>query len=428
VAPPLVKGRALLRRRVSGIVFLVVIGMLVQLTVWLYQKRFTPVVKVALRTDHVGNQLSPHADVKLRGIVVGEVRAVHSGGDGATLDLALDPAKVDLLPRNVQAQLLPKTLFGEKEVVLVLPPAPSAEHLQGGDVIAQDHSTTALETEKAFNDTLPLLRTLHPEKLSQVLTSLSSALRNRGDRLGRNMAADAAYFRAVNPALDTAGADLQGLADLTDNLAQVSPDLLQTFDNFAASSRSLVSQKAALETFLQTTSDFASTARAFTSSNEARLKALAHDSVAPLKLYATYSDYYPCLLNRIAFSEIEGERVFGGHQPGLHITVEAVADHGAFVPGDESQYKEVRDPGCFGLGKKPIIPFPDYANPQDGYRDSAPPEDPGKGPNGCCHSPTETWQAQAVSLPSQTVVRRQPLPVGTTPLDALLLAPLAGAG
>jgi virulence factor Mce-like protein len=428
VAPPLVKGRALLRRRVSGIVFLLVIGMLVQLTVWLYQKRFTPVVKVALRTDHVGNQLSPHADVKVRGIVVGEVRAVHSGGDGATLDLALDPGKIDLLPRNVQAQLLPKTLFGEKEVVLVLPDAPSGERLRGGDVIGQDRSATALETEKAFNDTLPLLRTLQPQKLSQVLTSLSSALRGRGDRLGRNMAADAAYFRALNPALGTVGVDLQGLADLSDNLAQVSPDLLKSFDNFAASSRSLVSEKAALETFLKSTSDFAATARTFTSSNEARLKALAHDSVAPLKLYATYSDMYPCLLNRIAFSEIEGERDFGGAQPGLHITVEAVADHGGFAAGDEPQYKETRDPGCFGLGKKPIIPFPAYTNPQDGYRDSAPPEDPGKGPNGCCHSPTDTWQAQVVTSPSQTVVRRQVLPVAATPLDALLLAPLAGAG
>jgi len=114
VAPPLVKGRALARRRLSGIAFLVVIALLVELTVALYQKRFTPVVDVALRTDRAGNQLTVHADVKLRGIVIGEVRKISSKGDGAVLRLALKPESVGLVPRDVQAQLLPKTLFGEK--------------------------------------------------------------------------------------------------------------------------------------------------------------------------------------------------------------------------------------------------------------------------------------------------------------------------
>ena len=46
---------ALVRLRLSGVAFLVVIALLVALTVALYQKAFTPVVKVTLKTDRIGN-------------------------------------------------------------------------------------------------------------------------------------------------------------------------------------------------------------------------------------------------------------------------------------------------------------------------------------------------------------------------------------
>ncbi|MGB8652148.1 MAG: MCE family protein, partial [Mycobacteriales bacterium] len=380
MAPPLVKGRALVRRRIAGVVFLVVLALIVELTIALYQKRFTSTVTVALDTDRIGNQLSVHADVKVRGIPVGEVRKVRSKGEGATLELALDPAKVKLIPRNVQAQLLPKTLFGEKEVDLVIPSDPAREHLRGGDVIPQDRSTTALETETALNDLLPVLQSLRPQELSATLNALSEAVRGRGQQLGDNLVRNAAYLRRINPALPTLAQDMQGLAAVTDSYRAAAPDLLRTLDNLAFSSRSLVEQRTALDAFLTRTTAFAATARTVVGDNERRFEALARDSLPSLRLYAAYSDMFPCLLNRVAFSEIEGERVFGGAQPGLHITVEVIQDHGGYVHGDEPKYLEKRNPHCYGLGPKPIIPFPAYANPQDGYRDSDPPESPGTGP------------------------------------------------
>ena len=89
---------ALVRLRLSGVAFLVVIALLVALTVALYQKAFTPVAKVTLKTDRIGNQLAAPADVKLRGLIVGEVRSVSSEGKGATIELALDPSKLRLIP------------------------------------------------------------------------------------------------------------------------------------------------------------------------------------------------------------------------------------------------------------------------------------------------------------------------------------------
>src|SRR4051795_1764634 len=199
MAAPLVRGPAQLRRYASGVAFLGVLALLVALSVALYTKAFTPVVMVSLETDRVGNQLSTHADVKLRGIRVGEVRRIHSSGQGATIKLALSNDLAHLIPADVSAQLLPKTLFGEKEVNLIATPGSTARPIRAGDVITQDRSKTSIETERVLNDFLPLLQSLKPAQLSLTLNALSSGLRGRGDRLGRNFAATEDYFRQLNP-------------------------------------------------------------------------------------------------------------------------------------------------------------------------------------------------------------------------------------
>ena len=64
-APVAIGARAVLLRRLSGVAFIGVIAMLVGLTVLFYNKAFTDVVKVTLKTDRIGNQLSAPSDVKL---------------------------------------------------------------------------------------------------------------------------------------------------------------------------------------------------------------------------------------------------------------------------------------------------------------------------------------------------------------------------
>ena len=422
MAPPLVKGRALARQRLGGVAFLVVIGMLVYLSVALYNKDFTKTVNVSLNADRIGNQLTVHADVKLRGVLVGEVKSVRANGSRAVLKLAIKPEHAGKIPKDVKAQLLPKTLFGEKEVDLVVPPGASSEHIENGDTIAQDDSATALETETALNDLLPVLRSLKPQELSVTLNALATAVRDRGDKLGANLAAQAAYFRQLNPTLPTLQQDMAGLAEVAQNYADATPNILTTLDNLSYSSRSVVDQRAALDGFLKSTSDFADTARVITAENEKRFDDLARISLPVLQLYAKYSPTFNCLLHSIVVQNVEVDRTLA-LQAGLHITVEAIKDrNGGFGPQDTPQYKEVRDNECFGLTSR-VIPYPLYANPQDGYRDSDPPENPGQGPGGCCQS--KRWMAQFVSRPA--VVVRRPVPGVDNALTALLVAPATGS-
>lgn len=420
MAPPLRKGRALAMQRLSGVAFLGVLALLVSLSVALYNKDFTPTVDVALQTDRIGNQLSVHADVKIRGVVVGEVRRIRANGSRATLSLALDPGKAKLIPRDVKAQLLPKTLFGEKEVVLLAPDLSSGEHLRSGDVISQDDSTTARETETALNDLLPLLRALKPQELSTTLDALATAVRDRGQKLGDSWVKQAAYLKALNPSLPTLQQDMQGLADLTNTYADAAPALLQTLDNLSFSSRSVVDQRAQLDAFLRSTRDFAATAQAITAQNEQRFVDLASSSRPVLDVYEKYAPVYACTLHSIVVQQVEVERTEGGLQGGLHITLEAIKDrNGGYDPTTTPKYKEVRDNQCFGMGAKHVIPYPNFANPQDGYRDGDPPEDPGQGPGGCCQSVL----AQYESAPRP--VARRSFPSGSTGLEMLLVAPLA---
>jgi virulence factor Mce-like protein len=443
VAPPLVKGAARLRRLAAGVAFLVVIALLVALSVGLYTKAFTKVVKVSLQTDSVGNQLSTHADVKLRGIRVGEVRKIRSSGQGATIELALNNDLAHLIPADVSAQLLPKTLFGEKEVDLIAAPDSTAGPIRAGAVISQDRSTTSIETERVLNDFLPLLQSLKPAQLSLTLNALSTGLRGRGDRLGHNLALNADYFQQLNPKLPAIMEDFRGLADVSESYAAASADLLRLIDNSAAASRNLVDQKQELATFLASTSTFAQSADDFLRINDKSLVDLAAQSRPNLQLYAKFSPEFGCMLHTLPKQEIVGERTFGGVDPWLHITLEVAQDQGAYLTGDEPKFREDRGPTCYGLEGKPIIPFPAYYEPKDGYCDAEEAAQPGV-QTGNCHQPAPPGgvAAQAVSDPvlalggpAQTqavgvaVAPVLQLPPGEVPdIATLLFGPLARGG
>src|SRR5690606_34973887 len=61
--------------RMLGIAFLVMVLLFVWLTYAIYNKKFVDYVPVHVRASSIGLQLNDRADVKLRGMIVGEVRS-----------------------------------------------------------------------------------------------------------------------------------------------------------------------------------------------------------------------------------------------------------------------------------------------------------------------------------------------------------------
>jgi ABC-type transporter Mla subunit MlaD len=190
-----------IRTRLQGLAFLVVLALLLGLSVAAYNKAFTTVARVTLETDTAGNQLQEASDVKVRGVLVGEVREVRASAEGATIELAINPAYLDEIPADVSARLLPKTLFGERFVALELPEQPGRERLADGDVIGQDRSENAIELQRVVDDMLPLLQAVEPQNLSYTLGAVADALRGRGDDLGANLASTGRYVGEINTVL-----------------------------------------------------------------------------------------------------------------------------------------------------------------------------------------------------------------------------------
>src|SRR3954447_25853037 len=114
------------RRRLQGVAFLAVVAALFGLTIAIYNKSlpWQSSDRVILNADRAGNQLVVPADVKLDGVLVGRVSGASTTGTGVRLKLQISKSKIDQIPANVVARILPKTLFGEKFVQLVIPPGP----------------------------------------------------------------------------------------------------------------------------------------------------------------------------------------------------------------------------------------------------------------------------------------------------------------
>jgi phospholipid/cholesterol/gamma-HCH transport system substrate-binding protein len=336
-------------------VFIAVLALLLSLAVAVYQQAFTSVIRVTLEADSLGNQLDPRADVKLRGLLVGEVRAVRADGEKATLDIALKPEHVAHIPADVHARLLPKTLFGEKYVDLVAPGGAAGRHIRAGDVITQDRTRVGIEVQQLMNDLLPLLRTVKPGELNATLSAFATALDGRGDRIGDNLTRVEDYLRRLNPHMPSLQEDIARFADVAEVYGDAAPDLMKILRNTVTTSRTLVEERDRLAAALTTTATVAGTAEDFLDENGDRLITLGRVSRPTLDLFARYSPEYPCLLEGLVRQEEASEEAFRGGE--MRITLEVVRQRPAYEPGEEPRYGERSGPDCHGL-PNPRVPAP----------------------------------------------------------------------
>jgi virulence factor Mce-like protein len=340
-----------IRRRIQGLAFLVVLATLLGLSVATYNKAFTTVARVTLHTDTAGNQLQEASDVKVRGVIVGEVRKITGNSQGATIDLAINPAYLPQIPADVSARLLPKTLFGERYVSLVIPDHPSAARLADGAVIGQDRSSNAIEVQKVIDDTLPLLKAVQPQDLSFTLGAIANALRGRGTALGQNLVNTGHYTAQINTVLPQLENDIKGLADVSETYSSAADDLLAVLDNLSITNRTVVDQQTQLKRTFTVGASAANTTAGFLETNEQNLISLAATSRPVLGIFAKYSPEYPCLLNGLTRFDPMITQAFGGDgDPALNLNiVVSLPPRNPYVPGDQPQYVAKNGPDCRGL-------------------------------------------------------------------------------
>ncbi|OLT25465.1 virulence factor Mce family protein [Actinomadura sp. CNU-125] len=350
-----------MRLRLLGTTMVLVIVLLLALTVAFYNKAFRPTVHVKVAAERVGLQLLPHSDVKVRGLIVGEVRDTEVSGDGAILHLAIDPGKAELIPRNVQARMLPKTLFGEKYVSLEIPGQGGTLGLTEGMTIQQDRSRAAVEINKVLDDLLPLLQAVKPAELNATLNALATALQGRGDQLGENLEQADALLKKINPELGTLVKDLHGLADVADIYDAAAPDLLQTLRNLNVTSKTITDKEETIEQLIPAVTALSEDGNTFMRQNGPKIIGVNIANRDVLQLVAKYSPTLPCVLEGMVKAKPELERVGGGDgSKTYNLTIEIVKPRPAYkYPLDKPEARDHRNPRCYGIPNSKV-PFPDY--------------------------------------------------------------------
>ncbi|MFE3071465.1 MCE family protein [Streptomyces sp. NPDC059247] len=339
-----------LRRRSAGVVFLLVPALLAWLAVAVYDKEFTDSDPITVETGTIGNEMHLGAEVKLRGVVIGEVRAIDAIDGGARLTLAMKPGTLRHVPSDVRAQMLPTTLFGERFVALVPPGGASADTLGPGAVIAEDRSSNAVELQQVLDNVLPLLTAVQPQKLSATLSAVSQALEGRGDKLGETLDRLDAHLTRFNPHLPALTRDLKELVKVSHVYADAAPDIVTALTDFTTTSGTLAEQEAALAGTLGATTRTSEDLTAFLRQNKNNIIRLSATSRPTLELLAEYSPAFPCTLRTLAQFVPAMDKALGKgtDRPGLHVEVTTVPSRGAYVPGrDKPSYTSGGGPNCY---------------------------------------------------------------------------------
>ncbi|MEV6258972.1 MULTISPECIES: MCE family protein [unclassified Nocardia] len=343
------RSTAKLRTRALGIAFFVVVALFLWTTIAIYNKQFVKTVDVDLITDSVGNALTRNADVKVRGITVGEVRSSSSEGGEVTLNLAINPDKAQQIPVNATARLLPKTLFGERYVDLVIPEQPSPQHLTDGVTLHQDVSGNAIELSKLLDDVLPLLQAIPPQDLAATLGALSQALSGQGTALGQTLDKLDDIFRQVNVVLPDLRADLRSFAEVAATYSDAAPQLIQALDNLRTTNATIVQRRTDIDALYATLTPTSATTTEFLLANRDNIVDVAADSRPALEQLAYYSPNYACALANFAQLKPRIDRIFGKgtDNPGSRVTIELTNTRGKYLPNqDEPRWLDTRGPWC----------------------------------------------------------------------------------
>ncbi|MBJ7290366.1 MCE family protein [Williamsia sp.] len=355
---------ATLRRRFLGLVFFLVVILFIGGTILKFNQSFQSFTDVNLTTDSAGNALPDKADVKVRGLIVGQVNKVVADENGAvTVELGLQPDKAKMIPQGTTARILPKTLFGERYVALQVPENANGAKLTAGSTIKTDTSGNAMELQTLFDKLLPVLKAIPPQDLSVTLGSLSKALTGNGEKLGTSLDNLNNIFSKFNQNMPELQGTLRGLASFSETYSEALPDIVDALDTLRTTTNTLVERQGDLKTLISTLTNTAVQATDFLTTNRRDLLTLAIDSEPLLSALAKQSPAFGCTFKNFAglIPEVGNIVGAGTKNPGVRVTLTFSNPRGRYLPNqDEPRLLEDRGPKCYPLHYEQGRPFPQY--------------------------------------------------------------------
>jgi len=352
-----------MKLKALGVVFVALMLASVWVTYGVFTNKFTSYDEVTVKASKIGLQLPERADVKIRGVIVGEVLGFEPTADGADITLGLYQDRTTDIPKDVTASILPKTLFGEKFVSLVPPQGgSSAGPIAAGDVI--ERTDLSIEVEKVLSDLYPLLRAVQPADLNTTLNAVATALEGRGEQVGQTIETLDDYLTRFNPELPGLVEDLRLTARVSDTYADVLPEVATILRNTITTTTTLEDREDKLQALFNDVTKLSAVTERFTRANGDNLVRLGDLSAAQLAVLAKYAPEYPCLLGGIVGAGKLQAEAFRGFT--LHIVLETIPNQPrGYGPQDVPVYGAKNGPYCGTLPNPPWTQANPFRNQPD---------------------------------------------------------------
>ncbi|MFI5626106.1 MCE family protein [Nocardioides sp. NPDC051685] len=352
--------------KILGIVFIALVLTALVLTWAQFTNKFGDFEEITLKADRIGLQLPERADVKVRGLIVGEVLDMKPTEDGAELTLGLFPDEISKVHPDVTGAILPKTLFGQKYVSLIPPDTDFTESIKPGAVI--EKTKIATEVQAVLRDLYPLLRTIQPADLNNTLNAMATALEGRGDKLGESLDTLDSYLKRLNPQIPALIEDLELATKVSGTYQAVLPEIGQILRNTIVTATTLEDREVQLNKMLTDVTAFSNTADGFLDDNGDTLIQLGEVGRPVTQTLARYAPMFPCLIGGIDTLTDEYTEVFRNYT--VHITLETLPHQPRpWSTKDKPRYGADTGPRCGKLPNAPWTqknPFTQVPNVDDG--------------------------------------------------------------
>lgn len=340
------------RQVIFGFLFLALIALMIAGTIAKYRGAFERNVLVSVEADRAGLTLASGAPIKLRGVEIGRVAEIHTDGSKVTIDLEIDSDKVDQVPADVTAQIVPPTAFGAKYVQLT-PPAGNpgddiGETIRAGAVIPADRVT--VEVDEAFENLTAVLAVARPADVNSALTAVAGAVDERGELIGDLITQTDTYLRSFNPSLRTLSSDLRAADDVLDVYELARPDLVSAFSQTGTISRTVVRQQASLRALERSLTGFSDETDVLLRSSEKGLVTSLRLLAPVSAVLERYSPELPCLVLGLANANKLAEAAVGGTHPGITTITRLIPGRDPYTYGENlPQQGDTTGPACYGL-------------------------------------------------------------------------------
>jgi phospholipid/cholesterol/gamma-HCH transport system substrate-binding protein len=351
--------------KLAGLILsLLTIGAIV-LVYFQFRGDFLDREKLTMMSARAGLSMDPGAKVTYNGVEIGRVGTVEQVNVGdeprAKITLEVDPKYLNLIPKNVEADISATTVFGNKYISFKSPKDPSPQRITTSDVIDVTAVTTEFNT--LFETVVDVAQQVDPIKLNQTLSATAEALAGLGDRFGQSIVQGNEILADINPQMPQIRRDNQALAGLGDVYANAAPDLFDGLEHAVTTARTLNEQQGNIDQALMAAIGFGNTGGDIFERGGPYLVRGTQDLIPTSQLLDTYSPALACTIRNFHDVEPKVAASLGGNGYSLRTLSEIMGAGNPYVYPDNLPRVNAKGgpegrPGCWQPITRDLFPAP----------------------------------------------------------------------